>query len=111
MDKLNQYRNIIKEFLLEQTKGNSLYEEIETEIIFDEDRDRYLLIDLGWDQTKRYYNCVFHLEIRNSKIWIQRNQTDLLITENLITQGVPKEDIILGMQPVYARQYTGFGVD
>jgi hypothetical protein len=37
---------------------------------------------------------VIHLEIRDGKIWIQRNQTDKPIADILISMGVAKEDII-----------------
>ncbi|NEO54138.1 MAG: XisI protein [Okeania sp. SIO3B5] len=110
MDKLNKYRTIIKKFLTEQTQGNSLDEDIETEIVFDQERERYLLIDLGWQKHQRIYNCVIHLEIKNEKIWIQRNQTDLPISDRLIAEGVPPQDIVLGLQPAYVREYTGLGV-
>ena len=110
MDKLTSYRQYIQEFLLEQTQGQIIGGEIETEIISDLDRDRYLLIDLGWQEHQRIYNCVIHLEIKDGKIWIQRNQTDKPITDVLIAMGVAKEDIILGLQPPYIREYTGLGV-
>lgn len=110
MDKLSNYRQSIKEFLIEQTKSKVVGGDIETEVIFDDNRDRYLLIDLGWQEHQRIYNCVIHLEIRDSKIWIQRNQTDKPIADVLISMGVAKEDIILGLQPPYIREYTGLGV-
>ena len=75
MDKLTCYRQYIQDFLTEQTQGKVLGGEIETEVIFDLDRDRFLLIDLGWNQHQRIYNCVIHLEIREQKIWIQRNRS------------------------------------
>ncbi|BAY42472.1 XisI protein [Scytonema sp. HK-05] len=28
----------------------------------------------------------------------------------VVAMGVPKEDLVLGLQPVYAREYTGYGV-
>ena len=110
MDKLTEYRNNIQKFLQEQTQGQAIGGKIETEVIFDLNRDRYLLIDLGWQEHQRIYNCVIHLEIRDGKIWIQRNQTDKPIADVLITMGVAKEDIILGLQPPYIREYTNFGV-
>ena len=110
MDKLTSYRQYIQEFLTEQTQGQVIGGDIETEIIFDLNRDRYLLVDLGWQEHQRIYNCVIHLEIRDGKIWIQRNQTDKPIADVLIAMGVAKEDIILGLQPPYIREYTGLGV-
>lgn len=110
MDKLTRYRSLIQDFLTEQTKGKVIGGEIETEVIFDKERDRFLLIDLGWNQHQRIYNCVIHLEIREQKIWIQRNQTDRPIADVLISMGVANEDIILGLQPPSIREYTGLGV-
>ncbi|MDJ0726964.1 MAG: XisI protein [Prochloraceae cyanobacterium] len=110
MDKVTAYRQYIQDFLTEQTKGKVIGGDIETEIIFDLERDRFLLIDLGWKEHQRIYNCVIHLEIRDNKIWIQRNQTDRPIADVLISMGVASEDIILGLQPPYIREYTGLGV-
>jgi hypothetical protein len=110
MDKLNKYRHYIQQLLIEESQGKTLGGDIESETVFDLTNDRYLLIDLGWNGHQRIYNCVLHLEIREEKIWIQRNQTDTLIADILIANGVAKDDIILGLQPPYIREYTGFGV-
>ena len=80
------------------------------ETVFDVGRDRYLVIYLGWDGHCRVYNCVIHLDLKDGKIRIQRNQTDSLIANELVDMGVVKEDIILGLQPAYTREYTGVGV-
>lgn len=53
---------------------------------------------------------MIHLDIKDEKIWIQRNMTDIQIAEELTEMGVPKEDIVLGLQPFYQRQYTKYGV-
>ena len=108
MDKLSNYRQYIQQFLTEQSKGNLIGGEIESETVFDLEKDRYLLIDLGWNEHRRIYNCVIHLEIRAGKIWIQRNQTDQKIADVLLAKGVLAEDIVLGVQPPYLREYTGF---
>jgi XisI protein len=109
MERLDYYRQCIEKLLTEQSQVKPINGEIEVETIFDAARDRYVIIDLGWDGHRRVYNCVMHLDIKDSKIWIQRNQTDKLIADALVEMGVPKEDIVLGLQPPYAREYTGFG--
>ncbi|MBD2195194.1 MULTISPECIES: XisI protein [Calothrix] len=110
MDKLTNYRQYIQELLTEESQGKTLGGDIESETIFDIANDRYLLIDLGWKGHRRIYNCLLHVEIRKDKIWIQRNQTDTVIADKLMAKGVAKEDIILGLQPPYVREYTKFGV-
>ncbi len=105
MDKLTKYRQYIQEFLTEQCQGKSIGGDIDSETVFDLNQDRYLLIDLGWNKHRRIYNCIIHLEIKKGKILIQRNQTDILITDELINKGVNKNDIIVGTQPPYLREY------
>ncbi|MDM8560746.1 element excision factor XisI family protein [Candidatus Parabeggiatoa sp. HSG14] len=46
--------------------------------------------------------------IKNGKIWIQHNWTELGIAKEFITLGVPNDDIVLGFQYPYKRKYTGF---
>lgn len=110
MARLIFYRQCIKKLLIEQSKGTPINGEIEVQTIFDTERDHYQIVDLGWDGHRRIYNCVMHLDIKDGKIWIQRNQTDRRIADELVEMGVPKEDIVLGLQPAYAREYTGYGV-
>nr|WP_258000108.1 XisI protein [Fischerella thermalis] len=75
-----------------------------------EEKCQHQIVDLGWDKHRRIYNCVMHLDIKDGKIWIQRNQTDKLLADELVAMGVSKKDIVLGLQPVYVREYTGYGV-
>jgi hypothetical protein len=110
MAKLEQYRQYIQN-LLTKYGGYSYSEmDIEVQLIFDLTRDHYQILDIGWDGYDRIYNCVMHLDIKDEKIWIQRNTTDIQIAQELIEMGVPKEDIVLGLQAPYKRQYTQYGV-
>jgi hypothetical protein len=53
---------------------------------------------------------VTHFDIKNGKIWLQQNLTDQNPAEELVKMGVLKDDIVLGLQPPYKRQYTYYGV-
>lgn len=110
MERLEHYRHCIQKLLLEHSQAKPINGEIEVQTIFDTKQDHYQLVNLGWDNHRRVYNCTIHLDIKNGKIWIQRNQTDMRIADELVEMGVPKEDIVLGVQPAYVREYTGFGV-
>ena len=37
-----------------------------------------------------------------------RNTSDILIADEWVAAGIPKEDIVLGFQPDYVRPHTGF---
>ncbi|MDY6785523.1 MAG: XisI protein [Cyanobacteriota bacterium] len=110
MERVTDYRALIETWLAEQSQVQPVNGDIEVQTIVDREGDRYLLLNLGWEGHRRVYNCVFHLEIKDDKIWIQRNQTDKPIARELVERGVTKEDIVLGLQPSYVREYTGYGV-
>ncbi len=112
MERVEKYRACIRQLLttkatLEQSSSNA---EIECQLIFDTEHNHYQLLDIGWDGLKRVYNCFIHLDIKDGKIWIQRNMTEADLAQELVEMGVPKEDIILGLHPHYKRPYTGYGV-
>ncbi|MFB2918734.1 XisI protein [Aerosakkonema funiforme] len=110
MAKLETYREYIQNILIKYGSYKLDDEEVEVQLIFDTERDHYQILDIGWERYDRIYNCVMHLDIKNEKIWIQRNTTDIQIAKELVEMGVPKEDIVLGLHPPYKRQYTEYGV-
>jgi XisI protein len=111
MERLEQYRQAIQTLLFSYASPDRPDNSgIETQVICDRDRDHYQLVSLGWQGHRRFYSCLMHLDIKDGKIWIQRNQSDRLIAQELVALGVPPEDIILGLQPEYARPDTGYGV-
>lgn len=82
----------------------------ETQLICDSDRDHYQLVSLGWQGHRRFYAVLIHIDIKDGKIWIQRNDTDRLVAQELMALGINREDIILGLQPADARADTGYSV-
>ena len=60
-------------------------------------------MNVGWQQFDRIYRCIMHIDIKDNKIWIQQNLTDQNPAEVLIGMGVPREDVVLGLQPPYKR--------
>ncbi|MBJ7900780.1 MAG: XisI protein [Cyanobacteria bacterium RI_101] len=109
MDKLNFYREVIQKILGDYSERRS-DENIESQAIFDLKRDHYQVVNVGWENGKRVYGCVLHLDIKNDKIWLQYNGTEIDIGQELVELGVPKTEIVLGFQAPHRRQYTDYAV-
>ncbi|MFN7714969.1 MAG: XisI protein [Pseudanabaenaceae cyanobacterium] len=109
MDKLENYRQYIQT-LLEKHSHFKTKDDVKSELLFDTVRDRYQLMLIGWKGLKRVYHIVLHFDIKDGKIWLQQNTTDIDIGQELLELGIPKEDIVLGLHPPYKRPYTGYGV-
>lgn len=110
MDKLDYYRRCIQTLLRDYAATPIANGDIESQTVFDLAQDRYQIVDVGWDGDRRVHGCIIHLDIKGGKIWVQHNSTELQIAHKLAAMGIPKEDIILGFQAPYVREYTGFGV-
>ena len=110
MDKLENYREKIKQILTTYSQYKPSYGEVEVEQVFDVERDHYQIISVGWNNQKRIYSCMMHLDIKNEKIWIQQNTTEADIARDLMEMGVPKQDIVIGFHTPKMRQLSGFAV-
>ncbi len=110
MDKLIRYRDVVEQIVKDYASWKSSYGQIESEAIIDRDKDHYLVADFGWDRVQRVHGFVIHLQLMHGKIWIQCDNTNRPVAEELLAAGVPKEDIILAFHPAELWQHTGFGV-
>ena len=112
MDKIEKYKNLAKQIVLKVAgQANISKRGISTKIIIDDERGQYLLYHDGWREAMRVYGCFLHLEVaENGKIWLQYDGTDLVIGEQLIAQGVPKSDIVVGFHAPFMRQDTEYAL-
>jgi hypothetical protein len=108
MDTLDKYRNIIERILTEVARITPSTDDVVYKTIFDRKTDSYGLIAVGWEKKRRVHHFVIHLEIINGKVWIQEDNTDLVIADDLERAGIPKSDIVLGFQPPSVRPYTEY---
>ncbi|MCC3405566.1 MAG: XisI protein [Microcoleus sp. PH2017_10_PVI_O_A] len=110
MDSLKNYRQIVKQLLAEYSEIPVVDKGIQNATLFDVESDRYMLINIGWFNEQRIHHCVIHIDIIDGQVWIQANNTDRLIAEELVAAGIPAKSIVLGLQPPDVRSYTAYGV-
>ena len=85
-------------------------EDIQLEIVADQDHGRYLLVEVGWQEGRRIYGTLLHIDIINNKLWIQQDGTEEGIADELVALGIPKQQIVLGFKPVERRKITEFAI-
>lgn len=110
MDKLEKYRQFIKEILIEHAQISTTTDTVKEELIFDSEHDHYQLAYVGWQGDKRIFGPVMHFDIENGKIWIQYNGTEEEIAQRLVDMGVPPSDIIIGFHSPFKRQFTPYAI-
>ena len=110
MDRVEYYRAIVRRLVEEYASYKPSHGQIETEAIVDPQKDHYEVMHVGWDGHRRVHGCVVHIDIINSKVWIQYDGTNRPVAEELLAAGIPREDIVLAFHPVDVRPYTQFAV-
>ena len=112
MEKIEKYQNIIIEWLEAFAKRSKLANmpNVENKVIIDKKNGSFQLLRIGWEGDRYVFSVVFHFDIKNGKVWFQRNITEYDVVDDLIEMGIPPSDIVLGFQPPYARKYTGLAV-
>ena len=108
MDKLSDYRRIIRRLIEEYAQFRPSVGEVEVEVIIDERQDHYELIQSGWQGYRRIHGCLIHVDIRGDKIWIQHDGTEEGVAHDLVAAGIPKDRIVLAFKSPEARPLTGF---
>jgi hypothetical protein len=110
MDRFKEYREKVKQILTECSQYKPSYGEVEIEQIFDIERDRDQVVSVGWNNQRRIYGCMMHLDIKNEKIWIQQNTTEVDLARKLVEMEIPKHDIVIGFHTAKMRQLRDFAV-
>ena len=114
MDKVALYRQYIIEILTDYAKKTSSIaqnaSEMEEQLLIDTHNDHYQLLTVGWEGIRRVYYPVFHLDIKNQKIWVQEDATDYDIVGALEALNVPKSDIVLAFHSPAKRPLTDYAV-
>lgn len=111
MDKLTQYRQAIKTLIKRHAALKPHGYDVERQVLFDTEHDHYQLFNVGWNKTQRIHHCVMHFDLKDDKVWIQHNSTEVELDEELIDLGVAYEDIIIGFIPDYWREKEKINAD
>jgi hypothetical protein len=110
MDSIDEVRSIIESIMIEYTRIPYAYGEIQTEAIFDRTRDRYVLMNVGWDNKKRVHGSLVHIDIIDGKLWIQRDGLEHGVVTELLEAGIPKDRIVMAYRPIEVRRLMEFAV-
>ena len=110
MDKIEKYEKVVTGIIKEYEGRKYANLDAENEVIIDRENRRYEVVTIGWDGNHRIHSAVLHFDILNGKIWIQQDQTEYGIANELLEKGVPKSDIVLGYMSMRRREEHDFAI-
>jgi XisI protein len=84
------------------------YGQVSLYTVFDQEKDHYLLMAVGWQGNQRIYAPLVHIDIIDGKLWIQHDGTERGVALDLEAGGVPKDRIVLVFQHLNRRKYGDY---
>lgn len=111
MDKIKKFRQALIEIMDEYTAWEATRPNnkgLEYKKILDDVQHQYQFVELGWDGNYRVYDLIFHVDIREGKIWIQKDSLEESLAEQLEKKGISKKDIVLAYFPESHRKFTEY---
>jgi hypothetical protein len=108
MDTRLSYPTIIKQVLHEYVTHYSEGNEDTLRVVFDDERQSYLLLDVGWYEDEYIHHTPIHIDIIDDKIWIQYDDTEDGIATELLQADIPHTNIVLGFRHPQIRPHTEF---
>lgn len=99
MDKMTNYRQIIKEVISQYSCFVPSHGNIRLDTLFDETQDRYALMQVGWNKERRVRGNLIYITLQNGKVFIEYDGVEIGITQDLVNQGILEEDIVFAYLP------------
>jgi len=80
-------------------------EDMRIELVFDDERMRYMAVWVGWRKHKRIHQCAVHIDICDGEVIIHWNDTEDMLDEELAEMGIPMSRIRSEIIPPEVRLY------
>jgi len=112
VDRISQHREIVKQILNQyhRLNLNAAGSTIDSFLVFDETREHYLLLLMGWRGDERVKTVMIHVRLQDAKIWVEEDWTEAGVATDLLREGIEREEIVLGFHQPELRRYTEFAI-
>lgn len=95
MDTTATYRDIIEKVILKYARLRPSHGDIRLDPVFDQERDHYALMQVGWDRGRRVRGNLIYVTLKDNKVYVEYDGIEHGITNELVSLGIPAHDIIL----------------
>ncbi|MCU0338312.1 MAG: XisI protein [Spirosomaceae bacterium] len=112
--KIKKHQKVLSEYVrkMAQERNEALGNQMTYQAIIDLVGNHFQLVRIGWHEHRYLYTVLIHFDINSEtgNIWVQQNNTEILLDEDLKEYGIPKSSIVIGFRPEGIRSYAGFAV-
>lgn len=112
--KIEKHQKILSKYVegLAYKYNHALGNDATYQAITDTKHNHFQLVVIGWAKQKFIYEVLMHLDIHpeTGNIWVQQNNTEILIDEDLEEYDIPKNHFVLGFRPASVRPHSKYAV-
>jgi len=112
--KIAKNKKILASYIQElaDERNNALGNDMTYEAIIDLKSNHFQLVRIGWQGHKFLYAVLIHFDINaeTGNIWVQQNNTEILLDDELAMLGIPKNNLVLDFRPASMRLFSDFAV-
>lgn len=110
MDKLKKYSKIIKEEMERRATVTVDYApDLKNHLLINKSETEFALFSIGKWRGKFRHGIIMHFHLKDDKVFLYANNTDVEIGEVLAEKGIPKSDIVIAFVPEYERDLAYAG--
>ena len=100
MDRLKQYARTVQELVEQYAAEWKPHDGTSIEAVTDPEHGHYQIVRFGWKDGRFIHSCLVHLTVRDQKVQLLRNDTDVEWDRELSDRGVAPDDIVLAFRQV-----------
>ena len=113
-NKIKKYQKILAAYIqdLAYEYNTSIGNDVTYQAIIDTKANHFQLVRMGWRQNKSLYAVLIHLDINaeTGNIWVQQNNTEILLDKDLEIKGIPQKHFVLGFRLVQMRAFSDYAI-
>ncbi|MEC4986844.1 MAG: element excision factor XisI family protein [Oscillatoria sp. PMC 1068.18] len=99
MDTTAHNAEIVKQIIQYYAKLLPSHGEIRLDTVFDDQQNRYALMQTGWDRGRRIRGNLIYVTLEADRIYIEYDGMESGIIQDLIAKGIEREQIVLSYLP------------
>ncbi len=96
MERIDKYKDIVQEEMTYRASATSANSNIKRHLVVNTDRTDFVVLSFGWKGKIFRHYIVFHIQIKNKKIYIYKNNTYVGLMDIFIKNGISRNDIVIG---------------
>ena len=100
MDRLKPYDRTVQELVEQYAAEWKPHDGTSLEAVTDPEHGHYQIVRSDWKEGRFIHACLVHFTVRDQKVQLLRNDTDVEWDRELINRGIAPEDIVLAFRQV-----------